>query len=349
MIRAAETLVPYSVRAAAARPRFPFPRYPTGWFQVAWADEIAVGEVKPIQYFGKQLVLFRTESGQVSVLDAFCPHLGAHLGHGGKVKGESIECPFHAWKFGADGACTGVPYAAKIPPRSSVPCWPVHEVNGLIMVWHDIDKKPPSFEVPVVPEFGSDGWTTPVRREWKIRTHNQETAENVVDSAHFRYLHGTQNFPESALEFDGPRIHMKTPTTMKTPAGMVEGQVESNTLGLGFSTNRFTGLVETLLIGAVAPVDEDYVHMRFTFTVKKFSSDGVMSSVGAAFVKEITRQLEQDKPVWENKIYLERPLICDGDGPIGQFRRWAGQFYPDWYKEAARAAFTGEAQRPAQP
>jgi 3-ketosteroid 9alpha-monooxygenase subunit A len=332
------TLVPYSARAKKP-PRYPFPRYPTGWFQVAYSDEIQPGEVKPLEYFGKQLVMFRTESGKLALLDAYCPHLGAHIGHGGKVKGESVECPFHAWKFGTNGACTEVPYASKVPPRSSLGCWPVNEINGLVMVWHDIDKQPPAWEVPHVPEYSSEDWITPVRREWKIRTHNQETAENVVDKAHFRYLHGTQNMPESKLDFDGHKIHMITPTTMKTPAGLVEGQVESNTVGLGFSTTRFTGLVETLLMGCVAPIDDEFVHLRFTFTVKKLAGADVMSHVAKAFVAEITRQLEQDKPVWENKIYLERPLICDGDGPVGQFRRWAHQFYPEWYKNEARAAF----------
>ena len=42
---------------------------------------------------------------------------------------------------------------------------------------------------------------------------------------------------------------------------------------------------------------------------------------------EVSRQLEQDIPIWENKVYLSRPVLCDGDGPIGVFRRWAKQFY----------------------
>ena len=45
------------------RPRFPIPRYPRGWFQVAYADEIQPGEVKPLKYFGVELVMFRTEDG----------------------------------------------------------------------------------------------------------------------------------------------------------------------------------------------------------------------------------------------------------------------------------------------
>ena len=105
--------------------------------------------------------------------------------------------------------------------------WPVNETNGAIMVWHDIDKRPPSFEIPDEPEFcGSDEWSEPLRRHWKLRTHNQEMAENVVDTAHFKYLHGTVNQPEAEIEVDGEIIHMLSPTTMTTPAGQVKGKVE---------------------------------------------------------------------------------------------------------------------------
>lgn len=38
-------------------------------------------------------------------------------------------------------------------------------------------------------------------------------------------------------------------------------------------------------------------------------------------------QFGQDIPIWERKLYLTRPLLCDGDGAIAGFRRWATQFY----------------------
>ena len=60
--------------------------YPRGWFVIQFSDELPPGAVKPLKYFGKDLVLFRTESGEPTILDAFCPHMGAHLGHGGKVR-----------------------------------------------------------------------------------------------------------------------------------------------------------------------------------------------------------------------------------------------------------------------
>jgi len=98
--------------------RYSFP-IPFGWFCVAITADLKVGEVKPLKYFGRELVMFRTESGEPKVLDAFCPHLGAHLGHGGKVVGESIACPFHGWQFDGSGHCTAVPYAKAMPPKVS--------------------------------------------------------------------------------------------------------------------------------------------------------------------------------------------------------------------------------------
>ena len=67
--------------------QYPMPM-PFGWFQVAWSDEVPVGTSVPLYYFGRHLVAWRDESGEAHVWDAFCPHLGAHLGHGGKVEGD---------------------------------------------------------------------------------------------------------------------------------------------------------------------------------------------------------------------------------------------------------------------
>ena len=84
-------------------PRFPMPRYPNGWFQIAYSDELAPGAAKPVRYFGKDLVLFRTEAGEAKLLDAHCPHLGAHLAVGGRVEGDCIRCPFHGWSYEHSG------------------------------------------------------------------------------------------------------------------------------------------------------------------------------------------------------------------------------------------------------
>ena len=307
--------------------QFPFPAFPNGWFQVAYSDELTPGQVLPLSYFGRELVAFRTAEGKAAVLDAFCPHLGAHLGYGGKVEGESIVCPFHAWKFDACGGCTEVPYAKKIPPKAKMRAWPVQEINGLIMVWHHAEDAPPSFELPVLSEFGNEEWTTYERRRWQIKTRNQEMAENAVDSAHFHFLHGTSNMPESRAEIVGPLLKVYSTTGMSTPRGGVEGSVESTSYGFGYSTVRFTGIVDTLLVSSITPIADQLLDVRFNFTLKKLPDKDVTKTVGKAFIREVSRQLEQDIPIWEHKTYWDHPVLCDGDGPVGLFRKWSRQFY----------------------
>ena len=94
--------------------RYPMP-LPFGWFVVSYANELKIGDVKAVRYFGQDQVLFRGESGKAAMLDAYCPHLGAHLGHGGLVKKDCIECPFHAWEWDSNGKVAHIPYAKNIP------------------------------------------------------------------------------------------------------------------------------------------------------------------------------------------------------------------------------------------
>lgn len=307
--------------------RFPFP-IPTGWFCVQWSHEVEVGQVKPLKVFSKDLVIFRTSTGDVSVLDAFCPHLGAHLGHGGCLEEDRLVCPFHAWKFASDGSIAEIPYAKKIPKKTGLNAWPVVERNGMIYVWHDLAGREPMWEVPVIPEVEDPAFTEPRFREWSVKSCNQEMAENQVDAAHFLYLHGTAKMPVTQTKRNGHHLHTTSTTAMTTPGGMVEGAIEVNAWGFGFTTTRFTGLVETLLLSAATPISEEECELRFAFMVRDIGK-GITGGVGKAFMAEISRQLEQDIPVWENKVYLDKPILCDGDGPIGVFRLWAKQFYPE--------------------
>ncbi|MGY9075472.1 MAG: Rieske 2Fe-2S domain-containing protein, partial [Acidimicrobiales bacterium] len=78
------------------------------------------------------LVMFRSESGVLCVLDAHCQHLGAHLGHGGVVEGESVVCPFHHWSWGTDGTSVSIPYSSFRTMKKRLTSWTVIEQSGLI-------------------------------------------------------------------------------------------------------------------------------------------------------------------------------------------------------------------------
>ncbi len=310
-----------------ATPGFPYQSFPKGWFSVCDSDDLGTDELKTVHYFGRDLILFRGATGEPHVLDAHCPHLGAHLGHGGTLVENTVRCPFHAWRFDGSGRCVEVPYATKIPPRAALRSWEVFEGNGMIMVWYHPEGKPPEFQIPLIPEWGSDEWSEPQRREFKVRSNPMEMAENTVDDAHFKYVHGTNTMPESTSEIDNHILRVTSISKVDTPRGEQQSRIEIASHGLGFGCTRFTGVIETLVIISGAAIDEDHSVTTLRFMVKKLGNADAERGVGKAFIHEIDRQFSQDTPIWENKIHLQRPVLCDGDGPIMQLRKWAKQFY----------------------
>jgi len=167
------------------------PVYPNGWFAILESAELKAEGVRAVNILGENLVAFRTSNGKANVLDAYCPHLGANMGIGGRVVGNCIECPFHGWQFdGQDGKCTHVPYADKTPHFANVRPWPVTEVNGFIFIWYHAEKSDPYWEVPVIDEIETNQWIFRGRTEHRINCHIQEIPENGADVAHLDHLHG---------------------------------------------------------------------------------------------------------------------------------------------------------------
>src|SRR5918998_634075 len=180
--------------------RYPFP-VPFGWFCVGYPEDFPAGEAKPLYYWEQHLVGWRDADGTVHVQDAFCPHLGAHLGHGGTVEGCELRCPLHGWQFDADGTNTVIPYSERVNRKARLRTYPTLERNGVVLAWYHPDGALPMWDVPEVPELtGHPDWSTVIRTEYTIDASVQEMAENSVDSAHFRYVHNTAEVPE--LEAD---------------------------------------------------------------------------------------------------------------------------------------------------
>ena len=309
----------------ATSSRYPFTPYARGWFRVAYADQLAPGELRTLHFFGRELVLFRTESGKPCLFDAYCPHLGAHLGVGGAVVGEGIRCPFHHWEFDAEGACRHIPYAKKIPPKAKLSGWPLVEKNGLLLAYHDEKGGKPDFEIPELPELGAAGWLPLDRNFWTVRANWIDMNENCVDQAHFKYIHGTLTIPPTTAEIDGP-VHIATSLfRMRTPEG--EGDAELVTLdyGPGFQVVRMGGLIDTLLMNTATPIDEENTDVSFAYTVKT-DGDPRKEKLADAVVRDLKNQFESDRPIWENKAHWKRPNLCGGDGPIPTYRKWYAQF-----------------------
>ena len=61
------------------------PVYPNGWFGLLHSELLAVGASTSVNALGQNFAIFRDEEGKAHILDAYCAHLGANLGIGGKV------------------------------------------------------------------------------------------------------------------------------------------------------------------------------------------------------------------------------------------------------------------------
>ncbi len=312
--------------------RFPFP-IPFGWFQVAYPDDLEPGEVMPLRYWARDLVLWRDTSGEFHLQDAYCPHLGAHLGFGGSVDGDTLECPFHGWRFDGEGTCTNIPYSQRTNKKARVRTYPTIERNGFVLSWYHPHDVPPQWAIPVIDEVGDPGWSDYYKSTYIIRTIPQEMSENGVDPAHFRYVHGTDEVAElESYETDGPCSVMLSKQAYVTPRGVTHGRIDVWNYGPGFSRIWFSGIVDALNIATTTPIDEDHTQIRFNFTVRKFDDERMTSTVADAFVKEINKQVQEDTPIWEHKRFLPVPALADTDGPILKFRKWYSQFYAEPYE-----------------
>lgn len=304
-----------------------FPGFPRGWFVIQFSDELAQGDVKPIRYFGKDMVLFRTESGVATILDAFCPHLGAHLGYGGKVEGEAIRCPFHAWEFNGAGACTKVPYASKIPAKAKIGTWSVTEKNGMIYLWNDDDGLGPNWEVPDLPEYSPETFLKWDHSILEIKTHPREIVENLVDTGHFMPVHGTdaQKFRN---EFNGHvGVQYNEGVAYPLGGGSDPYSLTATYYGPAYMVTHMKGVMESLLINAHTPIEKGKLHLRFAVSLRHGGNIEKTEQFVKQYIDNLRQGYLQDVTIWETKVFREKPVLCDGDGDLGGIRRWYRQFY----------------------
>jgi len=307
--------------------RIPLPPYPNGWFAIAHADELEPGDVKPFHYLGRDFAAWRGEDGRVRVVDAFCPHLGAHLGYGGRVEGNALRCPFHAWRFDGDsGRCTDIPYARRIPPRAELETVRSLECNGMVLVWHHAGGREPDWEPEIIPELQDPRYVLHRKHEWVIDSHPQEVMENGVDFEHFVTLHGWK-CKDLVWSPDGPYYSLKiqVDTGAEDQAGTADNISEANShnSGPGFLYTRFKGLMDGIAVNAMTPVGPERLHIMHAY----WAREDVPPEVVQAHYDFYVHDYGLDVPIWSNKVYRDRPVLAESERDFGRFRRWYRQFY----------------------
>jgi nitrite reductase/ring-hydroxylating ferredoxin subunit len=122
------------------------------WLPVAASSELTESSpILPVRVLDEGLILFRSNSGEVGLMQERCPHNGYHLA-GSSVEENSLVCWKHGWNFGIDGACWVVGYQGKTWPVqwANAKTYPVHSWGGLL--WSYLGSEPaPDFSHPSIP------------------------------------------------------------------------------------------------------------------------------------------------------------------------------------------------------
>jgi phenylpropionate dioxygenase-like ring-hydroxylating dioxygenase large terminal subunit len=124
------------------------------WYACEFSSAVTK-KPKQIVMLNQRFVLYRNSQGQVVALKDQCPHRGAAFSLGW-IEDDCIRCPYHGWKFQADGQCVEIPSNAPgipIPKRASVDSYPAQEKYGFIWLFYgDLpeEKRPP---LPIFPEY----------------------------------------------------------------------------------------------------------------------------------------------------------------------------------------------------
>ncbi len=157
------------------------------WYAACWPSELDGTRPLARKLLGEDIIIFRTEDGELVALHDRCPHRFAPLSMG-EVMGEAIQCPYHGLQFGADGACVHNPHYKALPKSAQVKTWPLLERYGMIWIWMgdepaDEDALPKDFAFFDDPRFQA------VRGYLQVAGGYQLIVDNLLDLTHAPYLH----------------------------------------------------------------------------------------------------------------------------------------------------------------
>lgn len=310
--------------------------YPRGWFVIGESSDLDNGPLA-VHFFGRDLALYRGESGKPVLLDAYCKHMGTHLTasdsavivkEGNQIEGDSIRCPYHGWRYAPDGKVDDIPYHdGPCPKSAAIQSYPVRDVMNCLMAWFDPDGGEPQYEPPFIKEWDDSQWVP-----WKldildIKNHPIEMLDNMADLHHLGPAHG------APCEFFETEIH-----------DHIYVQRQGGFLKL-FNAMLYTFtcyIGPGILIGKDFYNDMEYYHIIAYTPV----DDGVVRIYHGALSKgentvpnendiEVARQIQAgalealsaDFSIWKNKKPALNIITLPNEGPFATGRKWYQQFF----------------------
>ena len=152
----------------------------SSWYAVALSRTVSRTPHR-VLIAGQAFVIFRS-GGALRCLTDRCPHRFAPLSLG-RVVADTIECPYHGWRFDGTGRCRAVPGLLEPVPNVIVPPHAVREANGLVYISPEAARGEP------YPGVLSGPGTVSSVVENRVRSSLIDVAENILDATHTHFTH----------------------------------------------------------------------------------------------------------------------------------------------------------------
>lgn len=158
------------------------------WYLACLLEELKHRNPLKKRILGKELVIFRTESGKVSVMEDRCCHRNVNLSLG-YVKGEHIKCAYHGWEYDTAGKCAcipSLPEATSIPKTAAVEAFPVEVKYQSVWVWLGDPALKNTAEIPPMHEM--DEYPMVYNYHF-LEADLALVAESLIDPYHINHVH----------------------------------------------------------------------------------------------------------------------------------------------------------------
>jgi phenylpropionate dioxygenase-like ring-hydroxylating dioxygenase large terminal subunit len=281
------------------------------WYFAALSRDLKRGRLRRHEILGEPVLLGRARDGAPLALRDVCPHRAAPLSAGRLTREadgrESVECPYHGWRYGLDGACLAIPSLTDDDDfdigRVAVRAFPLVESQGLVFIWMAADPRAPA-KPPPPPVFpGVVGGAPKIIDRQEFAAHVDHAVIGLMDPAHGPYVHrqwwwrSARSMHEKAKGFaPAPEgfVMLRHPPSRNSRAYALLGGAPRTEITFRLPGLRWehieAGKRQVLALTCLTPVDE--ARTRVTQIVW---SDHPVFAIAAPFIRAGARRfLRQD-------------------------------------------------------
>jgi nitrite reductase/ring-hydroxylating ferredoxin subunit len=321
-----------------------------GWYFVIPSKDLPKNAVKSIQICGHELVFFRCQDDKVRALDAYCPHMGTHLGKG-KVVENNIQCFFHHWQFSETGQCVHIPCQGEIPAKAQVKNYAVLELYESIWVYPSsqadhglVDFQDLSHGTDKIIRFG---------KSYERTCHHHVTMINGIDPQHLKTVH--QLDIEMNIDISEPQVGNMIDISLKGKIGngkwrekiarFMLGSQYSYSMRYDHGNNGFLTLMKDVyfksykwpslhMIFAYRPLERGRLLVQPIYVTKK--RPGIHGRIVSYLLIWLTKRAffslqGEDGAVYENMRFYPANLLSV-DRPVAQYIQYVNKLKSSVWK-----------------